>query len=254
MRIALLLGREPGPSSVLHDVRPLLAPAQVDLVVHAGGALPEADLLVLKDLSRQALDEVERSGRAACNRAVAARASLDKAVVVAALAAAGVPVPRSRVLRTWEQVREAAAAASLVVKPQEGTQGAGVLLLDGAAPQEPAAPGPWLVQERVEGDGLDRKLYVVGDEVRGVLRTWPAPADRSGEPFAPPVELTDVACAAARALDLEICGVDVVLTSGGPVVVDVNAFPGFKGVPGAAQLLAGYLRDVARRTEVAACA
>ncbi|MCP9981522.1 hypothetical protein [Actinomadura madurae] len=33
-------------------------------------------------------------------------------------------------------------------------------------------PGPWLVQDRIPGDGWDRKLFVVGPHVHGTLRRW----------------------------------------------------------------------------------
>ena len=37
-------------------------------------------------------------------------------------------------------------------------------------------------------------------------------------------------------------GVDVITSSGKPFVVDINTFPGFKGVPNAAELLANFIR------------
>ena len=77
----------------------------------------------------------------------------------------------------------------------------------------------------------------------GVQRTWPAPADRAGTPFTPGPALRDLARRAAAALGLVVGGVDVLMTPAGPVVVDVNAFPGFKGVPGAARCLADFLLD-----------
>ena len=63
-----------------------------------------------------------------------------------------------------------------------------------------------------------------------------------------------VALRAAEALGLEVCGVDVLVTADGPVVVDVNAWPGAKGVPGAAQRLSAHLLTRLGATEVLACA
>ncbi len=42
-------------------------------------------------------------------------------------------------------------------------------------------------------------------------------------------------------LHLDIYGVDVVEGPDGPVLVDVNAFPSCRGVPGAARAIAGVL-------------
>ncbi|MDQ4069776.1 MAG: hypothetical protein M3203_09965, partial [Actinomycetota bacterium] len=58
------------------------------------------------------------------------------------------------------------------------------------------------------------------------------------------------AVAAGAALGLEIFGVDLVVGGDGPVVVDVNGFPGFKGVPPAAAWIADHLRAVARDLKV----
>ena len=263
--VALLLGRPPSARSVLHAVRLHLRVAGVTVTEHVlpdGGPLPraaaEADLRVLKDLPAAALRSLAATATGPCSDPASAVLHCeDKALACARLHLAGVPLPETRTVPDWAGVRELAAAGRVVVKPRWGTGGEGVLVLEGPAPAAPAAPGPWLVQECVPGDGLDRKLYVIGDRVHGVLRRWPAPADRAGTPFPVPTALARVARAAAAALDLTICGVDVVVGPTGPVVVDVNPFPGFKGVPGAAELVAAQLlRRLARtsRQEVPACA
>jgi len=241
--LAFLVGRPPTPGSVLHDVRRELTAAGVDVRLHiVDRSLPadlHAGLLVLKDLPAAVLGQLAGLGLPTCNDAAAELRSLDKAAVVRALRAGGLPVPAGRCTADWAEVGAAAALGPVVVKPQVGAQGAGVLLLDGPAPAAPVTPGPWLVQEPVPGDGLDRKLYVTGDRVDGLLRRWP---DRgSGDPFCPAPELAELARSAARVLGLELCGVDVLLGPDGPVVVDVNAFPGYKAVPAAAEQLAGHL-------------
>lgn len=272
-QVLLLLGRAPSARSVLPEVvgrleaggarvaTRLLSPGQ-PLPPEA----PDADLLVLRDLEREQLRAaavLERSGVPTCNSAAAHARSLDKLAVLRALQAAGVPVPVTRPVAAWSDVLAAAADGPVVVKPRVGEQGAGVLLLDGPAPARPPASGPWLVQQRVPTHGPDRKLYVVGRAVDGVLRRWPAPADRAGEPFAPEPRLVELARTAARALGLEICGIDVVDGPHGPVVVDANAFPGAKGVLGAAERMAEHLLQRARAAcgtqrpavgEVAPCA
>ena len=258
--VAFVLGRPAGPRSVLHEVQRLLRAAGVEVTVAdvlEGDLLHDAataELRVLKDLPASTLEVLARRDLDCCNDAAATARTLDKAAVGRVLRAAGVPVPAEVVVGDWREVGRAAAAAPVVVKPCSGTAGQGVLLLDGAAPPRPPAPGPWLVQSRVVGDGLDRKLYVVGDHVDAVLRTWPAPADRSGRPVEADPALQVLARAAASALGLEVCGVDVVVSPAGPVVVDVNAWPGFKGVPGAAARLADHLLARLGAREVLTCA
>ena len=247
--IAFVLGRLAGSASVLHEVQARLRDAGVTVTVTVATVedrdmLPDAwaaDLLVLKDLGLVPLAALAARGLPCCNDAGATARSLDKPAVGRRLRAAGVPAPDEVVLNDWSEVRRAAAGGPVVVKPRTGTQGQGVLLLDGPAPRTPAAAGPWLVQTRVQGDGLDRKLYVVGDAVDLVLRTWPTPPDRSGRAAEVEPALRAVALRTAAALDLEVCGVDVLVTPDGPVVVDVNAWPGFKGVAGAAERLSAHL-------------
>jgi hypothetical protein len=176
--VSFLVGRPPSAASVVHEVQAALTGAGVAVTLTVvdqalPAAVEDADLLVLKDLPPQVLTAVARLARATCNDAVAELRSLDKAAVVEALRAAGLPVPASRCTSDWSEVQQAAALGPVVVKPQVGTQGAGVLLLDGPAPGAPLASGPWLVQDRVSSDGLDRKLYVAGERVDGLLRRWP---------------------------------------------------------------------------------
>jgi ribosomal protein S6--L-glutamate ligase len=268
-RTVVALGRAPGTGSVLPRVLALLQRRghAVEVVVVDGvptardlGRMARADLLVPRGLGADALDALaalERDGVRACNPVAATAGVRDKLAARAQLVAAAVPVPDAAVCSTWEAVRRRAAASpcGVVVKDPAGSRGRGVRVLDPgrAAPAAPDGNGPWLVEDRVAGDGLDRKLYVVGEHVDGVLRCWPPRdlADKRGRSLTPDPLLRDTALAAARATGLALAGVDVVVGPDGPVVVDVNAFPGYKGVPGAAARIAALL-DAAARGDVAA--
>lgn len=86
----------------------------------------------------------------------------------------------------------------------------------------------------------DRKLYVIGDRVAGLLKSGGV-GRRTGEPFEPGPALTALARRTGRALGLEIFGVDVIAGERGPAIVDVNAFPSCNGVHGAAEAIAEHL-------------
>lgn len=75
------------------------------------------------------------------------------------------------------------------------------------------------------------------------MRVWPARTyeEKVGEPFTITPELRDLALRCGRAFGLELFGIDLIISSGQPYVVDVNSFPGFKGVPDAALRLADYI-------------
>lgn len=105
--------------------------------------------------------------------------------------------------------------------------------------------GPYLVEELIEHDGVDRKLYVAGSWVAGLLKpsTLTQEHTTDGDPFEVDPTLVDLARVATSRLDLHLAGVDVVLGPDGPAVVDVNAFPGYRGVDGAAPAVADHLLE-----------
>ena len=53
---------------------------------------------------------------------------------------------------------------------------------------------------------------------------------------------------AARAFGLGLYGLDIIESEEGPKVVDLNYFPGYKGIPEAAKLLTSYIVACARGT------
>lgn len=130
-------------------------------------------------------------------------------------------------------------------------RGAGVLL-PGSAPAAPPFPGPYLVQEYAEGSEL--KAYVFGASVRTAWRGGrgggAAPVGGSeppGRTAGPESPHADLVRAAATAVGLELCGVDLLVTERGPVVIDVNAFPSATRIRSAADLIAAHLHVAARR-------
>ena len=258
MRVAFLVGHRPSSASVLHAIVAGMRKAGGDANVYESPyepALLRADVVALRGLDLAALAAarwLEQAGVRCCNTVAATTLARDKAATEQALRAADVPRPRTVTVPRWNDVRSLASAGPVVVKPYAGSRGAGVVDGDSLPEREPFT-GPFVVQERVDGDGLDRKLYVVGETVRGVLRTWPPRtlADKRGTAFVPSDDERELALLTGRALGLELFGVDVLYGAAGPVVVDVNAFPGYKGVPDAASLLLHYLTSSAAQLGVA---
>jgi ribosomal protein S6--L-glutamate ligase len=67
-----------------------------------------------------------------------------------------------------------------------------------------------------------------------------------GRPCAVSAEVYEIARRCGQACGLGLYGMDMIETPEGPVVVDLNYFPGYKGVPNAAPLIADYIEDYAR--------
>ncbi|WP_157630374.1 ATP-grasp domain-containing protein [Kribbella catacumbae] len=255
--VVIVEGRRHGAASIVPAVIARLERQGISARIHTAddgrrlsGPLTDADVVGLRHLSTwqlAALGQRQAGPVRFCNSVASTAAVRDKELACSLLAAAGLPLPLTMTARTWAEVRSFAGSA-IVVKSTEGSGGRDVLLLpDGRPPAIAPFPGPYLVQEFVSGNGVDYKLYVVGSRVAGVLRRWPAMAlqDKLGTPFAPSAEQRQIALVVGEALGLELFGVDILMETG-PVVVDVNAFPGFKGVTSAPAWIADYLATLAR--------
>ncbi len=164
----------------------------------------------------------------------------NKIVAERRLRAARIPTPHAWVTGDLNLLRTTVSERPLFIKPYVGGRGAGVRLVRN--PDELAALGvpeqPMLVQEYVPGDEL--KVYVIGDEVFAIRKT---PTDGSAERTLLPVsdDVRRIALRCGRVFALGLYGLDVLLSPKGPVVIDLNYFPSYKGVPDAAIRLAEYI-------------
>jgi ribosomal protein S6--L-glutamate ligase len=142
---------------------------------------------------------------------------------------------------------------SLIVKPYTGHRGAGVSVVDDLESLTAAlaeVQGPMLVQEHIPGPGEDLKVYVVGEQVFAVRKPFSETSFAvPGRPVRVDAEVRELALRAGRALGLGLFGLDVIESPDGPVVVDANYFPGYKGVPDAGTLIGEYIDQHARRLE-----
>jgi len=203
------------------------------------------------------LQAAEASGIATINSSRAIRLVRDKAIFAAFAHAHGLPVPPSYFMVHPRLLKEIPPAVyPLVLKPANGSSGRGIYLLN--SPGELAAvevSGPslcfFLAQRYVENPGHDIKLYVIGREVFAVAKKSPLHPDKAMESHAVPVkpEWHRLARCVCELAGLEIYGLDILETNGGPVIVDVNDFPSFGGVPGAASGIADYIVELARDSQ-----
>jgi ribosomal protein S6--L-glutamate ligase len=264
MRIAFFLRRhrDPAVSPIIPEVVHRLAGRGVDGdaiypeedVTDLGALRPEHDLYVLKSRTETTLSiagALDAAGAVILNPYRVAVACRNKVVASQLLRAAGVPLPEAYVAGHLDQLRPLLETGPLVVKPYRGSQGRGVRLV--RTPDELVAEshgeGPVFAQRYYEPVGRDRKIYRIGDQIFGVKRVWPARTyeEKLGEAFPVDAELRDLALRLGAALGITLYGFDVVQTEQGPYVVDFSPFPGFKGVPDAAALLADYIYDAAAR-------
>lgn len=175
----------------------------------------------------------------------------DKIVATRILQAAGVPVPETYVTADAGRLAPLLDGGPLVVKPYRGAKGHGVRVVWDADElgDLPAGDGPLYAQRYHEPSGRDRKLYCIGGQLFGVKRVWPARtyAEKLGEPFTLTPQLRGIALRCAAAFGTELFGLDVIESGDRAYVVDINPFPGFKGVPEVSLRLADYVYAAAQR-------
>lgn len=171
--------------------------------------------------------------------------SRDKLRSMQLLAKAGVGIPKTvfaRETADLEDVLEQVGGAPAIIKVARGTHGNGVVLAETrkaakAVMQAFYVEGVnFLVQEFIEESaGVDIRAFVVnGKVVASMLRQsldddFRSNLHQGGEGI--PVKLTDeerkTAQKAAKAMGLPIAGVDMMRSSRGPLVLEVNSSPGF---------------------------
>lgn len=219
---------------------------------------PAHDLYVLKEKTPFHLSIAQAlalAGARVVNTARACALARDKVAATALIAAAGVPVPPSWTAGAADHFAPLTEEGALWLKPQRGSRGFGVKRIErygnpgiGRALDAFGLPLPLFAQRERPSDGTDLKLYVVGERVWALRRRYPASTleEKLGRGVEPAPEFVDVALKCGRALGLDVYGVDFLVSSGSYSVVDVNAFPGYKGVTAAPEALADYLFACAR--------
>jgi ribosomal protein S6--L-glutamate ligase len=116
-----------------------------------------------------------------------------------------------------------------------------------------------LVQEFIrEANGADIRAFVVDGQIVGAMKRQGAPGEfrsnlhRGGK--AELIELSkeekSTAIKAAKKLGLAIAGVDMLQSTRGPLVMEVNSSPGLEGIEGATGVdIAGKIIEYCERNE-----
>lgn len=189
--------------------------------------------------------QFEMQGVFSTASSIAIARSRDKLRATQIMARAGIPIPKTMFARETSEIDdliEQVGGAPLIIKVARGTHGNGVVLAETrkaakAVMQAFYVEGvSFLVQEYIEESaGTDIRAFVVGGKVVASMKRqsldddFRANTHQGGE--GKPIKLTDaerrIAQKAARTMGLPICGVDLMRSKKGPMVLEVNASPGF---------------------------
>ncbi len=194
------------------------------------------------------LRQFEMMGVYPLNESVAVSRSRDKLRSLQLLARKGIGLPVTIFAHRTsdpEKIIDMAGGAPVVIKLLEGTQGIGVVLGETQKSAESIIQAfggvdtNILVQEFVkEANGEDIRCLVVGDRVvasmlrKGREGDFRSNLHRGGSATMVKINAQEraTALAAAKAMGLNVCGVDLLRSNHGPVVMEVNSSPGLEGV------------------------
>jgi ribosomal protein S6--L-glutamate ligase len=223
------------------------------------------DAYVLKTVSDgpglSLLEAAEAIGIPTINRSWAIRRVRDKAIAVVMAQAQNIPMPATYFVAHPRLLNQVPLEEfPLVVKPTNGSSCRQIHYIDTpsalAELEIESATGIanrsfWLAQHYEVNVGFDTKLYVAGNNVFAVAKRSPLHPEIEVEkrPVAVSPALRSLALQVGRLFGLDIYGLDVVETSKGPVVVDINDFPSFGNVPEAEKLVARSVIETAQRMQ-----
>jgi len=214
----------------------------------------ELDALIIRPIGRGSLEEIvfrmdilhrlERLGLYVINPPEAIEHCVDKYAILAILEDNDIPVPRTAVT---ENVGESLKAfhelgGDVIVKPIFGSRGIGSTRVTNS---EVAATifkaitfyhGIVYLQEFVPHGFSDIRAFVIGNRVvaamKRVANTWKTNYSQGAKPISIKLDtaLEEMAVKSASVVECKIAGVDILESSKGPLFVEVNSQPGWKGL------------------------
>lgn len=202
----------------------------------------EAELSILK--------QIELMGVPVVNKYEAIMVAKNKLRTIQVLSKKNIPVPKTVFLRKFEYLDHAIESIGgypVILKSAFGSFGCGVIIMESRRSLNSAldfiieriGTNFLILQEFIaEAEGADLRVFVINGKVEGCMMRqakegeFRSNLELGGE--AQIVEMTeeekDVALRAAHAVGLQIAGVDILRSKKGPLVMEVNSNPGFKGL------------------------
>jgi ribosomal protein S6--L-glutamate ligase len=191
--------------------------------------------------------QFEIKGVYVVNRSIAIVRSRDKLRSLQLLSKAGVGIPKTVFSRSTAAVDDLIEqiGVPMILKVARGSQGNGVVLAETRKAAKSVIQAFYvegvsiLLQEFIEeAGGADIRAFVVGNKVVASYKRQSLDDDFRSNIHqggtGTPVKLTDeekrTALRAAKALGLQICGVDLIQSKRGPLVLEVNSSPGLEGI------------------------
>jgi ribosomal protein S6--L-glutamate ligase len=179
---------------------------------------------------------------------LAIKRSRDKLRSLQILSKNGIDLPKTVFASNKSSTKDVIAlsgGAPLILKILEGTQGVGVVLVESEKAAKSVLDAFYgmdvnlLIQEYIkESGGSDIRAFVVGGKIVGAMKRQGTEGDfrsnlhQGGKATAHKLtkKEKETALAAAKAMGLNVCGVDMIPSIRGPLVMEVNSSPGLEGI------------------------
>jgi ribosomal protein S6--L-glutamate ligase len=185
------------------------------------------------------------------NSSTAITQSRDKLFSLQLLLQSGIEIPTTGFAHSpldTDDLIKMVGGTPLIVKLLEGTQGKGVVLAETKKAAESvinafkSLNANILVQEFIkEANGKDLRLFVIDGKVVAAIQREALPGEfranihlgGTASVIKPTSEEKKIAIRAAKAMDLKVAGVDIIRSSKGPLLLEVNSSPGLEGIESA---------------------
>lgn len=216
--------------------------------------LRDLKAIIVRPIGRGSLEEIifrmdllhrlRRLGLYILNPPHAIERSVDKYYALSLLEEAGLPVPRTVVT---ESARDALKAfydlgGDIVVKPIFGSRGIGSARVSDPDVAERIFRALEFqhqviyLQEFIPHGNYDLRVFVLGSRVlasmRRISNLWKTNISLGAEPMLhePSKDIENLAVKASETVGCEVCGVDILESSRGPFILEVNSQPGWRGL------------------------
>ncbi len=222
------------------------------MVSSGGFDLGSLDFMIVRIIPAGSLEQimfrmntlrcVENFGIHVVNRSEAIEKTVDKSYTSHLLVGAGLPSPNTFVCERLDDALKAFDnMGDVIVKPLYGSCGVGMTRVTDKEIAYRIFKSleqngfVFYLQEFVENDGYDMRLFVVGGQVVGAMKRigidWKNNCMRGArpEPYSPTNRQTELAVHAADVLGLDYAGVDLVAAKDGiDYIIEVNGIPGWR--------------------------
>jgi len=220
----------------------------------------ELNALIIRPIGRGSLEEIifrmdllhrlQRLGMTIINPPLSIERSVDKYHTLALLEEHGLPVPKTAVTENHEEALKVfhELGGDVVIKPLFGSRGIGSTRIsdpDVATRLFRAIAfyhGVLYLQEFIPHGFSDVRAFVIGDHVvaamRRVAQNWKTNVSLGAKPTMLHLsrELEDLAVKTAQVIGCKVAGVDILESQNGPVVIELNSQPGWRGLQSVANV------------------